>query len=173
MVVLGGQVFLVSSNSKVHGRKRARSEEAGVLFLLRLPSLTPLPTHLDHPPQLDTLFVRRVEPRARVGPPVSLSLPLSLSLSLARLSLSPAPQPRGSRWTTSSRWYKRNVVAQPNVLILVSLYPDTNRLYHTRKRARSEEAGVPLDYLQQIHGRHERWLQDRPADFVPAPQVLS
>ena len=40
-----------------------------------------------------------------------------------------------------------------------------------RKRSRSEEGGIPLEYLTQIHERHERWLHDRPADFVPAPQL--
>mmetsp|Transcript_26899 Transcript_26899/g.62419 ORF Transcript_26899/g.62419 Transcript_26899/m.62419 type:complete len:427 (+) Transcript_26899:1-1281(+) len=57
-------------------------------------------------------------------------------------------------------------------IVYLRTTPDTC-LHRLKKRARSEEAGVPLDYLQQIHGRHERWLKDRPADFVPAPQVAN
>lgn len=41
-----------------------------------------------------------------------------------------------------------------------------------RKRARSEEGGIPLDYLEQIHGRHERWLKDRPADLHEVPLLM-
>jgi len=44
-------------------------------------------------------------------------------------------------------------------------------LERLKKRARSEEGGIPLEYLQQIHARHEIWLKDADPEFVPAPQV--
>lgn len=55
-------------------------------------------------------------------------------------------------------------------IIYLRTTPDTC-LKRCRKRSRSEEGGIPIEYLTQIHQRHERWLKDRPADFVPAPQV--
>jgi len=41
-------------------------------------------------------------------------------------------------------------------------------LERLKKRARSEEVGIPLNYLEQIHSRHERWLKDRPGDLCEA-----
>jgi len=55
-------------------------------------------------------------------------------------------------------------------IIYLRTKPDTC-LTRCRKRSRSEEGGIPIEYLTQIHERHERWLLERPADFVPAPQV--
>lgn len=53
-------------------------------------------------------------------------------------------------------------------IIYLRTSPSTclNRL---KKRARSEEGGIPLNYLEQIHGRHERWLKERPADLHEVP----
>ncbi len=44
-------------------------------------------------------------------------------------------------------------------IIYLRTKPETcyNRL---QKRARSEESGVSLDYLQSLHQRHEDWLID-------------
>ncbi|NXW21532.1 DGUOK protein, partial [Circaetus pectoralis] len=34
-------------------------------------------------------------------------------------------------------------------------------LERLRRRARSEEGGIQLGYLQQLHGQHERWLVEK------------
>ncbi|NWI65304.1 DGUOK protein, partial [Todus mexicanus] len=34
-------------------------------------------------------------------------------------------------------------------------------LERLRRRARSEEGGVQLGYLQQLHTQHEHWLRDK------------
>ncbi|NWW11624.1 DGUOK protein, partial [Oreocharis arfaki] len=34
-------------------------------------------------------------------------------------------------------------------------------LERLRRRARSEEGGIQLGYLQQLHAQHQRWLVDR------------
>lgn len=77
-------------------------------------------------------------------------------------------------WGIYQDWHEWLLGAFSNLKLDAIVYlrttPDTC-LKRLQKRARSEEAGVPLEYLKQIHHRHERWLRDRPADFHPAPQA--
>ncbi|EFJ40458.1 hypothetical protein VOLCADRAFT_33236, partial [Volvox carteri f. nagariensis] len=45
----------------------------------------------------------------------------------------------------------------PNGLIYLRASPNTC-MARLRKRARSEEGGIPLDYLKVLHNNHEDWL---------------
>lgn len=47
----------------------------------------------------------------------------------------------------------------------------TTCLQRLQKRGRAEESSIPLDYLQQLHSRHEEWLV--PTADLPAPAVSS
>ncbi|NWI94392.1 DGUOK protein, partial [Pitta sordida] len=38
-------------------------------------------------------------------------------------------------------------------------------LERLRRRARSEEGGIQLGYLEQLHGQHEQWLVDRSTEI--------
>ncbi|NWV50502.1 DGUOK protein, partial [Daphoenositta chrysoptera] len=38
-------------------------------------------------------------------------------------------------------------------------------LERLRRRARSEEGGIQLGYLQQLHAQHQRWLVDRTTEI--------
>ncbi|XP_009949900.1 PREDICTED: deoxyguanosine kinase, mitochondrial, partial [Leptosomus discolor] len=42
-----------------------------------------------------------------------------------------------------------------------AIYQDWTCLERLRRRARSEEGGVQLGYLQQLHAQHERWLVEK------------
>ncbi|NXT13838.1 DGUOK protein, partial [Prunella fulvescens] len=42
-------------------------------------------------------------------------------------------------------------------------------LERLQRRARSEEGGIQLGYLQQLHGQHELWLVDRATEIHFAP----
>ncbi|NXR68417.1 DGUOK protein, partial [Rhadina sibilatrix] len=41
-------------------------------------------------------------------------------------------------------------------------------LERLRRRARSEEGGIQLGYLQQLHAQHEHWLVDRTTEIHSA-----
>ncbi|KAF1507339.1 Deoxyguanosine kinase, mitochondrial, partial [Eudyptula minor] len=50
-------------------------------------------------------------------------------------------------------------------------------LERLRQRARSEEGGIQLGYLQQLHAQHERWLVEKTteihfADVKHAPVLV-
>ncbi|NXG92247.1 DGUOK protein, partial [Stercorarius parasiticus] len=50
-------------------------------------------------------------------------------------------------------------------------------LERLRRRARSEEGGIQLEYLQQLHAQHERWLVEKTtevhfADMKHAPVLV-
>ncbi|NWS48673.1 DGUOK protein, partial [Probosciger aterrimus] len=50
-------------------------------------------------------------------------------------------------------------------------------LERLRRRARSEEQGVQLEYLQQLHAQHEQWLVEKStevhfADMKHAPILV-
>ncbi|NXS55218.1 DGUOK protein, partial [Brachypteracias leptosomus] len=46
-------------------------------------------------------------------------------------------------------------------------------LERLRRRARSEEGGIQLGYLQQLHAQHEQWLVDKTTEvhFVDVKQA--
>ncbi|NXU43407.1 DGUOK protein, partial [Drymodes brunneopygia] len=50
--------------------------------------------------------------------------------------------------------------AAPHGFLYLRATPQTC-LERLRRRARSEEGGLQLGYLRQLHGQHERWLLDR------------
>ena len=53
----------------------------------------------------------------------------------------------------------------PDGFIYLRAPPDTcSRRMHMRQR--SEEAGVPLDYLTTLHEMHEDWLNDSERPYV-------
>lgn len=54
-------------------------------------------------------------------------------------------------------WLVDNYVIRPNGFIYLSADPATCHQRLT-KRNRHEEAGVSLDYLEQLHQKHEDWL---------------
>ncbi|KAL2631059.1 hypothetical protein R1flu_015745 [Riccia fluitans] len=58
-------------------------------------------------------------------------------------------------------WYKAVVTSLPNILAdsFIYLRASPSVCYHRLKtRARSEEAGVGLDYLQLLHRKHDDWF---------------
>lgn len=59
-------------------------------------------------------------------------------------------------------WLVENYTTKPAGFIYLQVDPDVchDRL---RKRARSEETTVSLDYLQKLHNKHERWLVNQQA----------
>ncbi|NXI08212.1 DGUOK protein, partial [Irena cyanogastra] len=50
--------------------------------------------------------------------------------------------------------------AAPHAFLYLRASPQTC-LQRLRRRARSEEGGIQLGYLQQLHGQHELWLVAR------------
>ncbi|XP_039558613.1 deoxyguanosine kinase, mitochondrial [Passer montanus] len=60
--------------------------------------------------------------------------------------------------------------AAPHAFLYLRASPQTC-LERLRRRARSEEAGIQLGYLQQLHGQHELWLVARATEIhFPAAQ---
>jgi len=49
---------------------------------------------------------------------------------------------------------------KPSCMIYLKTKPETC-VERIKKRARSEESSVPLDYLKQIHEKHENWLNNK------------
>lgn len=62
----------------------------------------------------------------------------------------------------------------PDGFIYLRAQPDTC-MDRMRKRSRNEETGVGMDYLQDLHGRHEMWLNNELSrgDEVNYKQVRS
>jgi len=57
-------------------------------------------------------------------------------------------------------WLAHNYAPKPSGFIYLQTTPEVcyNRL---KKRNRSEESGVPLEYLKTLHARHEDWLIEK------------
>eukprot|EP00271_Cylindrocystis_brebissonii_P017798 TRINITY_DN4770_c0_g1_i1.p1 TRINITY_DN4770_c0_g1~~TRINITY_DN4770_c0_g1_i1.p1 ORF type:complete len:310 (+),score=53.48 TRINITY_DN4770_c0_g1_i1:224-1153(+) len=69
-------------------------------------------------------------------------------------------------------WYDPVVDALPSLIPDAFVYLRAEpEVCHSRlkRRARSEEAGVPLDYLRHLHQRHEQWFYG--AEAVGDPEV--
>lgn len=76
-------------------------------------------------------------------------------------------------WRLYTEWFEWLVDVfnlYPTGIIYLRTQPEVsyNRLC---KRARSEEAAVPLSYLQQLHEKHESWLMDK-HNVLPAMQQV-
>ena len=70
-------------------------------------------------------------------------------------------------------WLVNNVMTKPAGFIY--LKADPKKCYERLcKRGRSEESPVALDYLQQLHNKHEKWLieKDNIADYLQDLPVL-
>ncbi|NXS27541.1 DGUOK protein, partial [Pomatostomus ruficeps] len=60
--------------------------------------------------------------------------------------------------------------AAPHAFLYLRAAPQTC-LERLRRRARSEEGGIRLRYLQELHAQHEQWLVDRSTEIhFPAAQ---
>ena len=59
-------------------------------------------------------------------------------------------------WAAYRYWWTRPV-RMPDVIVYLRVAPEVCHA-RTQKRQRPEEASVALEYLQQIHEQHERWL---------------
>ncbi|CAL4180663.1 unnamed protein product, partial [Meganyctiphanes norvegica] len=57
---------------------------------------------------------------------------------------------------------------------LIVYLRSTPEIVHKRmmKRGRTEEAGVPLQYLKQVHDYYEKWLIDGSPKAAPAPVLI-
>jgi len=70
-------------------------------------------------------------------------------------------------------WFCQDHVKKPDGFIYLKTTPQTcyKRLL---KRARHEEKAVPIDYLEQLHNKHENWLikKEKLDDYVKGVPVL-
>ena len=70
-------------------------------------------------------------------------------------------------------WLVEGYMQKPAGFIYLQVSPDIcfDRL---KKRNRSEEAGIPLDYLKDLHGKHENWLVEKKdiEDYITKLPVL-
>jgi deoxyadenosine/deoxycytidine kinase len=60
-------------------------------------------------------------------------------------------------YTNWHDWLCSKFDIQPDLYIYLRVEPEVS-FSRLQKRSRSEEEGVPLDYLRQIHQKHEDWL---------------
>ncbi|XP_054278704.1 deoxynucleoside kinase-like [Macrosteles quadrilineatus] len=69
------------------------------------------------------------------------------------------------------QWIVKNMDTSGDLIVYLRTDPE---VVHRRikARARSEEAQVPLEYLQQLHQMHENWLVKKTAFSCPAPVVI-
>lgn len=82
-------------------------------------------------------------------------------------------------YTNWHDWLCTKFDIQPDLYIYLRVDPEVS-FARLQKRSRHEEDGVPLDYLRQIHQRHEEWLMgldnviiiDGNIEFETDPQRL-
>ncbi|XP_038016190.1 deoxyguanosine kinase, mitochondrial isoform X2 [Motacilla alba alba] len=72
-------------------------------------------------------------------------------------------------WAIYGQWHElllRHLAprAAPHAFLYLRASPQTC-LERLRRRARSEESGIQLGYLQQLHGQHELWLVARATEI--------
>eukprot|EP00112_Aurelia_sp_Birch-Aquarium-sp1_P012611 Seg2651.6 transcript_id=Seg2651.6/GoldUCD/mRNA.D3Y31 product="Thymidine kinase 2 mitochondrial" protein_id=Seg2651.6/GoldUCD/D3Y31 len=68
-------------------------------------------------------------------------------------------------------WLKKVQTPKVDLLVYIRTSPE-ECLKRVKERARSEEDGLPLDLLQQIHDRYEEWLVDKTRFELPAPVLV-
>ena len=69
----------------------------------------------------------------------------------------------GLEWSLYQEWFDwliENYVQKPAGFIYLRTSPEKS-YERLKKRARSEEKVVPLDYLQLLHSKHEQWLVNK------------
>jgi len=82
-------------------------------------------------------------------------------------------------YTNWHDWLCSKFDIQPDLYVYLRVDPEVS-FARLQKRSRHEEEGVPLDYLRQIHQRHEDWLMgldnvvviDGNIEFETDPQRL-
>jgi deoxyguanosine kinase len=80
-------------------------------------------------------------------------------------------------WQIYSEWFSWLVeghLQKPDGFVYLQVSPQIC-LERLRKRNRSEEVGVSIDYLQQLHQKHENWLVHKKdiADYILNIPVLT
>lgn len=70
-------------------------------------------------------------------------------------------------------WLVEGYVRKPDGFIYLQTSPETC-FQRISKRNRSEESAIPLEYLKQLHDKHESWLimKDGVADYLKETPVL-
>jgi deoxyadenosine/deoxycytidine kinase len=72
-------------------------------------------------------------------------------------------------WETYQRLFSYKL---PNLIIYLRIEPKVC-LDRMRGRNRGEESGVPLEYLEQIHQKHEEWLSSTPDNRFGVPVLVT
>ncbi len=67
-----------------------------------------------------------------------------------------------SRWFS---WAERQVKLDNSIHVYLRCSPETS-FARTRTRNRTEESGIPLSYISQIHDRHEEWVSAGNRRFI-------
>lgn len=65
-------------------------------------------------------------------------------------------------------WIVKNEHTNVDLIVYLKADPETC-MKRLRKRNRSEEAGVPIEYIEELHELHEDWLLGNTSFPVPAP----
>lgn len=68
-------------------------------------------------------------------------------------------------------WLKKVQTPKVDLLIYIRTSP-AKCLERVKSRGRTEEVGIPLTLLEQLHDRYEEWLVDRSKFEVPSPVLV-